>query len=270
MRFKCLAGVAFCVFLVGCDEASLMKKFTPAEDEAAARGYVELLRQGKYDQIQRDLDPSIVDSSSRDTLIQMAAIIPTEDPESVKVIGAHTNRGPGSSTTDLTLEYQFPSRWLLVNVVIRKTGGVSTITGFHVTALADSIENLNKFTLVGKSANQYLTLTIAVGCLVFTFYVLVLCIRTKDIRRKWLWIIIVLVGVGKFAINWSTGQTSFTPFAIQIPCFSAIRALYGQWTIAAHFPLGAVIFLKKRAKLQITGETIPQLEENSLEKPAGV
>jgi hypothetical protein len=38
MRFKCLVGIALCAFLLGCDQATLMRKFTPPEDEAIASG----------------------------------------------------------------------------------------------------------------------------------------------------------------------------------------------------------------------------------------
>jgi len=62
MRFIYLVGIAFCAFLVGCDEATLMRKWTPQGAESAARGYVELLRQGQFDHIEHDSDASIVDA----------------------------------------------------------------------------------------------------------------------------------------------------------------------------------------------------------------
>jgi hypothetical protein len=58
MRFIYLVAIAFCAFLVGCDQATLMKKFIPPEEESIAKGYVELLQQGKFDQIEHDLDSS--------------------------------------------------------------------------------------------------------------------------------------------------------------------------------------------------------------------
>ena len=234
-----------------------MKKFTPPEDASIAKGYVELLQQGKFDQIEHDLDSSLIDSNVRNTLSKMAAFFPAESPESVKVVGAHIHRDQQSSKVDITFEYQFPSTWLLVNVTTQKNGDVRTVIGLNVTPIADSLENLNKFTLVGKSAFQYLTLTCDVGSLLFTLYVFALCVRSKDMKPKWLWLIIVLVGVGKFAVNWRTGQWTYQLSAIQIPCFSMTRPLYGPWTVAAHVPLGAMVFLHRRWRMKITGESIP-------------
>lgn len=256
MRLKCLAGIAFCAFLGGCDEAALMKKWTPPGDESTARSYVDLLRQGKFDQIERDLDPSIADSNTRDTFAKMAAIFPIENPESVKVVSASILHGQDYSTTGITFEYQFPSKWLLVDVTTRRKGDVSTVLGFHVRPMADSLENLNKFSLSGKSAAQYLTLTFAVSSLLFSVYILVLCIRTKIGKTKWLWMLFILVGVGKLAVNWTTGEFTFTPLAFQIPCVSAMRPFYGPWTIAAYLPVGAVLFLNHRWKMKITGKLI--------------
>ena len=168
MRFKYLVGIAFCSFLIGCDDAAMMKKWTPPEAEANTRNYIELLRQGKFELIEHDLDASVTDSNIRDTLAKMAALFPAGDPESVKVVGAHTFHGQGYSTADITLEYQFPNKWLLASVTTQSKGTVSTITGFHLNPMADSLENLYKFSLFGKSAGQYLVLICGVCCLIFS------------------------------------------------------------------------------------------------------
>ena len=256
MRFSGIASAAFCVFLVGCDQAALMKKFTPPEDESVARRYVELLRQGKFDQIERNLDPSVADTKFRDTFSKMAAFFPAGTPESVKVVGAYSSKMQVSPSADITLEYQFPGKWLLVEVVTLKKGGASTVTGFRVTPIPDSLENLNKFTIAGKSPLQYFTLACAAASFLFTLYVLFLCIRSRDMKRKWLWSIVVLVGVGKLAVNWGTGQWTYQLVAIQIPCFSMSHPLYGAWTVAAYVPLGAIAFLQWREKTKITGQSI--------------
>jgi hypothetical protein len=263
VRLKFLAGIAFCAFLFGCDQATLMKKFTPPDDELFARTYFDQLRQGKFDQIVSDLDPSVADPSVRDKVAEMASHIPAEAPVSVKVVGAHVFRNPEYSTTSITLEYQFPSKWLLVDVTTQRKAEASTVLGFHVTAESDSLENLNRFTLLGKSAIQYLILTLAVGSLAFSFYVLILCIRTKDVNRKWLWMLFILVGVGKVAINWKTGQLAFGIIAINIPSATASHPLYGPWTVAVFLPLGAILFLNRQRRMKIPAEAIPPPVEHA-------
>ncbi|HWO32969.1 MAG TPA: hypothetical protein VNO32_29585, partial [Candidatus Acidoferrum sp.] len=160
--------------------------------------------------------------------------------------------------TNIMLEYQFPSKWLLVNITTQRTGNVSTIAGFHVEPLRDSLENLNRFTLVGKSTDQYLLLIVAVGSLLLSLYSFVLCIRTKNEKRKWLWMLFILIGVGKLAVNWTTGQWNLTLWSFQIPCGMATAPLYGPWTIAASAPLGAILYFIRHGKIKNTGESIPQ------------
>jgi len=137
--------------------------------ESIARGYVDLLRQEKFDQIEHDLAPRIADSNVRDALAEMAALFPDEIPESGKVVGAHIFRAQGYSTVNITLEYKFPSKWLLVNAVTQKKGDASTVVGFHVNPISDSLENLNNFTLVGKSPAQYLIMAFGLCFFLFTF-----------------------------------------------------------------------------------------------------
>jgi hypothetical protein len=261
MRFKCLIGIAFFASLVGCNQEALVKFWTPPEAESTARSYVDLLRQGQFDQIERDLDPSIVDPNLPDTLAKMAAIFPAGDPQSIKVVGVNTEVGVNIShpqnTSRITLEYQFPNKWLLVSVATEKKGGFFSIVDFHVTPIPDSLENLNKFTLVGKSTVQYSILILAVCSIVFSFDVLILCIRAKDVKRKWLWLIVVLVGVEKVAVNWNTGQLTFGVLSIYLPTAIATRDPYGPWTIGVCVPLGAILFLLRQRKLKIAGRSIP-------------
>jgi hypothetical protein len=255
-RFNCLVAILFSALLVGCDRDSLIKKFTPPEDESNARNYVDLVRQGKFDQVEPHLDPSIADANIGDTLAKVAAFFPAENPESIKVVGVDVSQGQELTTTSITLEYQFPSKWLLVNVATQRKDDVTTILGFHVNTTPDSLENLYRFTLVGKSAIQYLILALAVCSLLFSGYVLVICVRTRALNRKWLWALFVLVGIGRLAINWTTGQCTFNVLSIRIPCAQASANFYGPWTVAVYLPLGAILFLNHRWKMRVTGELI--------------
>ncbi len=85
---------------------------------------------------------------------------------------------------------------------------------------------------------------------VLTLIAFVIAVRTK-LRRKWLWLLFILVGVGHLSINWTTGQLSFQPIYIVLCSIGAFRPLYGAWLLHVAFPLGAVIFLVRRKQLQL-------------------
>lgn len=271
MRFLSLISIVMIMLLVGCDQASMMKRITPPEAESAARGYIELLRQNRFEEIEKGLDSSIKTADIRNTLVKMAQMIPSQKPESIKVVGAYVNvfhgpKDPETTTTNITLEYQFQSKWLLINVATQKKGGVTTVVGFNVNPIPDSLENLNKFRLVGKNPLQYSVLVLAILIPLFTLYALMQCIRTKIERRKWLWVAFVLFGLAKFSVDWTTGQWGITPLSLQLLGAGAYAPAYGSWVISISLPLGAVIFMLKRKGLSKQQSDIAPFAQSDSEK----
>lgn len=252
MKRQILANVGlvglFLAVLSGCNQATLMKTMTPQEDETLARRYMDDLLQNRLDQIEHDLDPRLKDSNTPATLASMAAMFPAQEPSSTKVVGFRSFLG-NVQHAEITLEYEFPQKWLLAEIATEKSGGATTIVGFHITPIADSLENLNRFTLVGKGATQYAILSLAVLAPLFSLYVLVLCIKTRMGKKKWLWLIFVFLGIGKLIVNWTTGQVFFTPLAIQLPPAGANAQLYGPWMVYVSIPIGAILFLFMRKRL---------------------
>ncbi len=239
------------VVLVGCNQDDVLQKFSSPEDQATAKAYVDQLRSRKFEQIEIALDPTIRTPNIRDTLVNMADLIPNQEPSSVSIVGAHTYSGSDVKSTNTTLEYSFGDRWLLANVAIQDKSGVKTIVGFNINPMTQSLENQNRFGLMGKSVGHYAVLAAAVVAVLVTLYALVACIRTKVMKRKWLWVLFILVGVGKIAVNWTTGEWALSTLSIQLFSASAFAPLYGPWIVAVSFPLGALIFLLyKRPRLE--------------------
>jgi hypothetical protein len=146
---------------------------------------------------------------------------------------------------------------MLINVALQKKAGVTTIWGFHVVQTPDSLENLNRFTFTGKSFFQYVIFALAILIPIFILYVLVLCIQTKIAKRKWLWIIFILLGIGRVTMDWSTGRWKLDLLNIQLFGAGAIAPLYSPWLITVSIPVGAIVFLVMRKKLTASPETIP-------------
>lgn len=239
------------VALTACSQEELLQKFSSPEDQATAKSYIDHLRARNFDQIEKALDSSIRTADIRDRLEKMAALLPNQEPTSVKVVGAHSFSTPDAKTVNTTFEYNFGEKWLLANVAVREKQGTKTIVGFNVNPMSQSLEAQNRFTLVGKSANHYSVLTAAIGVTLLTLYALVICVKTKFPKRKWLWVLFILVGFGKLAINWTTGEWSVAPLSVQLFSAAAMAPLYGPWTVAVSLPLGAIVFLfLKRSRLE--------------------
>jgi|SRR5215469_4373906 len=240
-----VAGTLVTLLASGCSRQALIQKFAPPQDQAMAKQYMDDLREGAIDKIAANADPSVQSPTLPATLQRMAALIPHEAPDSVKLVGAQSMHASGRTTRSLTYEYGFHGTWILLNVVTQEFSGRSTLTGLHIERLARSLEEQNRFTLVGKSTLQYTVLVLTVLLPLLTLYALVVCARRKLPGRKWPWIVFILFGVGKLSVNWTTGAWAVGAAWIQLFSASAVQPLYGAWTLAVSIPLGAVIFLFK-------------------------
>ena len=208
----------------------------------------DLLQQGRYEEIEKRIDPSMKNGKTRETLAEMASYFPSK-PISTKTVEASVVRSRDSSITRITLEYEFERSWLLTQLVIQTKDGVKTISGFHVTPIAESVEVMNEFTFAGKGISQYASLILAIFVSIFALKEFVVCIRTKTGRERWFWAILILIGAVRVTLNWTTGQLSLTPLAVQAPPCTMACTPYGPWMLHISAPLGAIAFFVRRKAL---------------------
>ncbi len=223
---------------------------TPSHDAVLAADDVAFLRQHRFHELQEQMSQDLRTPETVDSLDAMAAMFPdTPQNDHLVVVGDRTFRAGNERTSDLTLEYHLGSKWLLANVVAQEFGGRRIITGFHITPIDDSLENLNRLTLRGKTELEYDTLIVAVISVLVSLYVFILCLRTRGLKRKWLWLIVTLVGIIGFGVNWTTGEYAFMPLMFRLPPAGASATLYGPWTVFVTVPVGAITFLALRSRL---------------------
>lgn len=247
-----LALILLCA-LVGCDRTSMMKKMIPSQDAMLAERYMDAIRHKDYETVEQIADPTIAGPDLRDALAGLAAIFPdpAEEPTSVKPVAINFFRKAGGATnTSITLEYEFSNEWLLAEVTTQKVEGVVTITGVHAKSIPESVESQNGFNLMNKGLSQYAVLLLAIATPLLTLYALVLCIKTKLDKRKWLWLAFILFGIGKLSVNWTTGQLYVMPLAVQLPPSGAHALGYAPWMVYTSIPLGAIIFLVYRDEIR--------------------
>lgn len=80
---------------------------------------------------------------------------------------------------------------------------------------------------------------------------LIVCIRSR-IRRKWLWIIFILLGFVQFRFDWSSGQFNVQPASLMLFGASFMRlGPYAPWILGFAIPVGAITFLLLRRWLII-------------------
>ncbi len=241
---------AWLCMLAGCNQSDMLQKFASPAEQVSAKGYINLLRARRFEDIEKIADPTIATASLHGTLQTMAGFIPAGEPKSITLVGAHRYTMGESTTVNLTYEYEYTGRLLLINVALKSQGVQSTIVGFNVVPQLKSLAEQNKFTLDGKTPLQYAILVLTALLPLFTLFALVVCIRTPFKGRKWPWVVLVLIGFGRLAVNWTSGDWSFMPLSVQFFSASAFAPPYGPWTLAVSLPLGALVFLLMRSRLR--------------------
>ena len=86
----------------------------------------------------------------------------------------------------------------------------------------------------------------------------------SQIRRRWLWILISLLGAPVTTMNWATGQVRTQALRIQVVNVGVVRPSPNEpWFLSVAFPVGAFLFLSRRKKL--LADARPLLSEERLQ-----
>lgn len=156
--------------------------------------------------------------------------------------------GAGTTTYNLTYEYEFPAAWRLANILLRKAVGVIRIEGIHIYSLPESLETRNAFSLANKSPLHYAFFGLAIFIPIFCIVALIACVRTRVPKRKWLWIILILLGFFSLKFNWTTGQIGVIPLSFTLLGAAYTQQFFGPVIIQIAAPIGAILFWLRRPR----------------------
>jgi hypothetical protein len=260
------------LLLAGCDPKALLNKFVPKDDDAFARHFLDVVRAGDYAAADHMLDASLRDENPASGLHDLNGVLAHGEPLSVEVIGFNvfTNASAKDTarTTNLSYQIRFPDSWAVGYVAVAHPAGAASILGARFQPIPDSLEVLNGFTFKGKSIIHYLVFAACIVVPALILVALVVCIRSR-IRRKWLWIVFILLGFAQSRFNWTTGHFEVQPISFVLFGVSAFRpSLYAPWILGFGIPVGAMAFLASRRKLLL--DNAPQGSEPSRTGETGI
>jgi len=249
------AAVLALLGLTGC--GWLIDRMAPDEVQNG-KSYFEEIRQRQIDQILQSFDPSYDKDQLRSQLGNVLALVPQGVPLGVKTLGASTEcKASGVCTKLIILEYKYPDRWILFRVTVSNQSGQDAITNLTVQPESLPLASMRRFSLRGKGLPNYYILLIALLSVGISIYALVLCIRAPIQKRKWLWIVITILGIGKLGVEWSSGE-----LWSKIPYLSILPLGWGFDSespfVYASLPAGAILFLVLQRRLLRAGAPLPQ------------
>jgi hypothetical protein len=251
-----------CLAAAGCSRQAVLEKLSSPEDRAFGGKVVQALQTGDAGFIEANLEPDL-----REKMVPlfpaMRALTPTGADATVTLIDARfnvmTTTGDGTTRNAfLAYEVDQASRHVVVKIAILRQGPSAQIAGLYVAPLAKPASETDAFTLKGKSAVQLLFLALAILSPLTILAGLVALFTTRGIRRKWLWTIGCLFGVGQFAIDWSSGVISFRALNVQLLGGFALKAgALEPWQVGFGIPVVAIILLVFRRRIAAHDTQVP-------------
>ena len=248
--FKTLALLfSALLLLAGCNMAVTFESLMPHEEVQVAKDLVAKLAARDFAPIEAVLDPQYRTPELPAQLETMARTLPAAAPTSVQAVGAHTLTKDGTTTYTITLEYSYPAAWNLATVVLERKEAQLVLKGINFQPRTQSLASENDFTLDGKGLLHYLVLVMAALIPLFILYALVVCLRSRFERRKWLWVLFVACGLVQFQFNWSSGD-----WDVQLLSVLLLGAGFAKggpvapWVFTLSLPVGAMLFLLRRLR----------------------
>jgi hypothetical protein len=155
----------------------------------------------------------------------------------------------GRRTVLLAYQIHDSFGFVLVEFVIRHEQGEFVVERFHVEPLPDDLREIHALRIWDKGPAHWLVLLAVAGELALIVYALVACATTPMRRRKWLWILFILCGVGNLTFNWTSAELFYRIFNLQLFGIGFSKAgPYAPWTLSLSFPIGALAFLAWRPR----------------------
>jgi hypothetical protein len=225
------------------DLTSFADKYTTAAERAFPRSYLQLLVDAQLDSAFSLLAPEIRSDTALGVMRQVSALLKDAHLDSMQLIGVDVGSFGGNGR-DVNLSYEMPTStggWLVSNVATHYAGSGLSVRGFSAHLIKARLELLNRFTPAGKSPTHYMWLMLAVlipvGTIMVAFYV----VRARGMPRRWLWVIVSLIAVPTFVINWTTGEVGVESLSFLLFGGAATSAgPAAPWIVSFALPLGAL------------------------------
>lgn len=235
--------------LAACDPLVQIAGAVPADEDEFAKRHVALLAAKDFAAVEAMMSPELFAAAGRATLDEMAALLPATAPKSIQIAYYGTFEVDGARRINMYYQYRFDEFWILVEMVLDRRGDELAVVSLHLYRGDQAWTEANRFTLTGKDPQHFVIFAMAIFNPLFILFAIVQCIRTPMPRRKWLWIIFILVGLTEIQLNWTTGEVGFEPLkALLLGAGFWKQSPISPLVLSVGIPFGAIIFLLKRKK----------------------
>ena len=259
--FKIVATVAV-LAVASLLTACITLKTDPAA-EAVAMDVLRAVRDADEGAMRARLTPEASAAISPSQFRQLRVYAPPGEPTRRRLINFF--RGYGQ-TESLSLQYEltYPGEGVLYDIRLKRPkGGAWRAEYVHLQRATDAQLAPNRFTLA-KPPGHWLFLALTLLSPVTMLAALVAVVRAPRFKRKWLWAIVALAGMGSVSMDWSTGQVLFNPLTLALIGVGATtQGFLGFFPYIVKFtlPIGAMAAFWRVAKARRAAKTAAPLDE---------
>lgn len=246
-----LLALISCLTLAGCGMPFTPDAFSTSPEALALRSIIDRMVSRDLASIQAQLDSRLVEPDVPAALQRTANAIPASPITKIEPVSWNVFVGTNQTrSATVAAEYTFADgRWILATAQLTGEPNAFRILQFNVVPLSAPLAQIHAFTFVGKSVRHLFFFLAAIMAPLVSLWGLVRCVRTKGLRRKWLWVIFVATGFISFTINWTSGAVHINPLAFNLFSAAFIRhGWLGPWMLTFCIPVGALIFLWRHRK----------------------
>jgi hypothetical protein len=245
----CLA-IAVALAATGCSTRELVARFVPPATDQYARRFIDTLQNQPAQAAVKLLVPQLamVDGVA-DSIAAVKRYLPQGRPDSLQIVGANVQTQNGSTRRTVAYQMHAGGQWAFIRLVLDDNDADERrVAGIRVWPMDSSLQSRNALTLRHASAAGLVTAVLAIAVLVFSLYAAVQVVRSP-LKRRWVWVIVALLGFGKFGVEWRTGTVTQQWIAVQLFGTGIVRdGFYGPWWIFLSMPGGAVLALDRRRR----------------------
>ncbi len=214
--------------------------------DSAAQSFLQLLNANRLDEAYEQMSRDYQTDETKEALPEIAAVINHSPIHAIQFIRysyvSGTMANPDDKSATFLYQIELEQGWAVAQMHLQFEGGTWKVVGATINQVAGDGAN-HSFSFARMTVPHYLMLLAMVAVVAFIAYSLYLCIRTKDLKRKWLWLFVILVGVGQIQFNWTT-----TDMQINIARLQFLGIGYSRpseifpWIFSFTLPMGALLF----------------------------
>ena len=228
------------------------EKLIPKKADEFAKNYIDSLENGKTDYCFNKLDKQYQNEEAKAFFSQSYENLKDKDLISARIVNSEKRTvffKNKTTTYYLSYEYEYSDNlWIYYNFQLLQKDNDFLVQTFNIQPTDHSLSETYKFSFENKSFTHYLWFFFLILIPLFIVITLIFAIKTP-LRRKWLWIIFILLGFSSFSLNWTTGEFGFQLIRFHLLGAGIVKSgIIAPWIVSFSIPLGAILFWFKRQK----------------------